>query len=315
MKLTTALLLLISVITLTGCSTAAKVKEAPIEYQPEYSFAKNILYASGMPGVQMMQDAVITQQQFDSFQNSSSALSSMSSAAALGGAASLLQTGSLFASGDLLKFSGIGLVNGLLAPKHAMFRGHLAIWMPKEMAETQDEMKQKLIDIFKQAHLNSIPEGFTLKVLPRELDGKKVFDRFHATGGICDETFNKNRATCSGSLKGAITTMEALLDNKYQPGFRPTFLDNPGAPAWVAYVNQTIDINGIYCSTYPKKDATDDELAACKTYNQAYLANLKKNLPDWIYTYSFDYQKRLGILEQATTGTLYPLIVAEQPKR
>ena len=173
------------------------------------------------------------------------------------------------------------------------------------------QWSEKLLDIFRQAHLKSIPEGFTLKELPREIDGKRVFDRFRATGGICDKAFNKNRATCSGHLESTIDTMDLILDHKYQPGFRPTFLDNPGAPAWVAYVDQSTSISGIYCSTYPKKEATDDEIAACKSYNNSYHENLKRNLPNWIYTYSFDYEKRLGILEQAGTGTTYPLIIVK----
>lgn len=317
------ILLMLTFFGLAGCSVAPKIEEGPIQYNPEYSYAKNILYASGMPvvPVQRMEDTVITSAQYESFKVKTTAFNNAKNSAIIGSAAMALDmyntvgfvdAGSIFSSSGFHEFVGLGLLKGLLEPAHPMLASHLAIWMPRNMAATEEDMKLKLTEIFTQAHKKSIPEGFTYNEAPLiGLDGKKNFARFSADGGICDKNFVSWRKNCSGSLDGVITTQEFMLDNKYQPGFRPAFFDNPGEKAWVAYVRQSLSINGITCFIPSSAKITKAEQTACIDYNKAYMKKLKKNLPNWIYFYEFDHENRIGKVEQAGTGLVYPFIVVK----
>lgn len=317
------ILLMLTIFGLSGCSVAPKIEEGPIQYNPEYSYAKNILYASGMPvvPVQRMEDTVITSAQYESFKVETTAFNNAKNSAIIGSTAIALDmynavgfvdAGSIFSSSGFHEFVGLGLLKGLLEPAHPMLASHLAIWMPKNMASTEEDMKLKLTEIFTEAHKNSIPEGFTYSEAPLiGVDGKKNFARFSADGGVCDKQFSSKRKNCAGSLKNVITTQELLLDNKYQPGFRPAFFDKPGEEAWVAYVRQGLSVNGITCFMFASAKVSEAEKSACIDYNKAYIKNLKKNLPNWIYFYEFDHEKRIGKVEQAGTGILYPFIVVK----
>lgn len=298
---------------LAGCSVGPKIGERPVQYNPKYSYAKNILNASGMAAVpiQKMEDVVITQKQYDAMKFETTALAGAKDGAVIGGtvvaldmynAVGFVDAGSILSSADFQSFVGLGLLKGLVEPAHPMLSSHLAIWMPKEMASTEDEMKQKLVNIFEQAHKKSVPEGFVYEESPLIENGKKNYTRFSANGGICDKAFSKSRKTCAGSLNGVVHTQEFMLDNKYQPGFRPAFFENPGEEAWVAYVRQSLSLNGITCYLSSFAEVTEEDRMACNKYNQAYLVNLKKNLPSWIYIYEFDHAKKSEKSNKPTQG-------------
>lgn len=307
---------------LGGCSNAPKVSEGAIAYNQDYSFGKNILYAASLPGIHLMKDALITKEQYETMQNNSRAINGAKNGAIIGGAAVALEmysavgfvsAGSILSSNVFHEFLGMGLLNGLLKPASPMVVDHLAMWMPKEMAKTEDEAKEKMLNIFLETHKKSIPAGYVFKENPeKKPDGRTNFNRFTATGGVCDKYGSDFRQTCSGSLKEALVTQELLLDNNYQPGFRPNYFDQPGQPAWVAYVRQGLFSNSITCGFDRKSTPTEEERNECVEYNKAYKSNFKKNLPDWVYFYKFDRQKGLGIVEQANTGAIFPLMIVEK---
>ena len=106
---------------LLGCSIGPKITEGPVKYNPEYSYAKNILYASGMPlgSVREMKDTVITRKKYQLIKTESTALNGAKNGAITGGAAVALEmykavgyvdVGSLLSSGAFHQFIGMGLL-------------------------------------------------------------------------------------------------------------------------------------------------------------------------------------------------------------
>lgn len=284
------------------------------------SYAKNILYASGMSpaDVKKMKDAEISASDYQKLKSKSSIVDYGANAAVLSGTAIALDmyatvgtvnVGSIFGSADFRNMVGLGLIRGLLAPRHPSLRQHVALWMPKEMAKTEDEMKELIEDVFIQAHLKSIPEGYKLK----EVD---TYTRYQLTGGVCNKEFNVGYAACGGSLSKLVFTSEIIgSPNNIQPGFRPEFVENPGEPAWVAYLSQGISHTGIRCeveSDYNEYQPTQADIEECNNLNKKYSVNLKNNLPNWIYLYSLDTESNIGTVERmGEKREIYPLMVVK----
>ena len=306
---------------LSGCSsTLPKISEKPIEYDQSMSYAKNILYASGISPSKLkkMKDAEISASDYQKLKSESSMIDYGTNAAVLSGTAIALDmhatvgtvnVGSIFSSADFRNMVGLGLIRGLLAPQHPSLQNHVAFWMPKKMAKTENEMKELIEDVFIQAHLKSIPEGYKLE----EVDS---YTRYQLTGGVCDKEFNVGYATCGGSLSKIVFTSEMIgSPNNFQPGFRPEFVDNPGKLAWVGYLSQGISHTGIRCqveSEYNEYQPSQSDIEECNNINKQYHENLKNNLPNWIYEYSLDSEAKIGkVVRMGKKREVYPLIVVK----
>lgn len=329
MKKTFKTKLLFSVLAIglmSGCaSNAPKITEEAITYDKTMSYGKNLLLAGGLsPGtLRKMKDVEISQSDYNRLIADSSMIRSGTNAAAISATAIALDmysavgfvdAKSILGSADFKSMLGMGLLKGLLEPEHPSLVNHMVMWMPKEFASTKEEAQKKINDIFIKAHRNSMPDGHAIIKNPIN----KV-NTYAVTGGICDKSFAKRNATCQGTLKEPVyvqsipSIMTSIDLSIFQPGYRPSFIENPGKESWVIYVRHGLYRDSLSCYIFYDENASEADKAACTEFNKAYMNKLKTNLPDWVYLYRFDKKKGLGMVEQlGETRNTFPLIIAKQ---
>lgn len=311
---------------MSGCaSNAPKITEESIAYDKTISYGKNLLSAGGAPigTLHKMKDVEISQSDYNKLLSESSAIHSGAAAGALSATALALDmynavgfvdTKSILGSADFKSMLGLGLLKGFLAPKHPSLVDHMVMWVPKEYGKTEEEAVAKVNEVFLNAYKASVPEGHTLIKNPKN----KVYENA-ATGGICDKSTSERNSTCQGSIKDPIYTSSGALSyfakdlSVVQPGFRPAFIDNPGQDAWVIYVKHGTNRGRVHCYLYDRDEQPQSDLDACTDFNKQYSENIKGNLPNWVYLYSFDKEKGLGIVEQmGEVRNTFPLLISKQ---
>jgi hypothetical protein len=314
------LILSVAAFLISSCSSTPTKDESPVSYNSKYSYAKNILSAAGMPDIHKMKDYEISETEYENFLSDSRGISGAAEGAIVGSAASSIilnntvgsySIGSILDSPSFTNFVAMGFLSALATPKNPMFKGHVAVWMPHDMASTTDNFKETLKELIKDTHIKSVPDGYTLTTSKLKPKLGSEYASYIITGGVCDKGRETYRATCSSTLNHVIYEDSFGYSSNFREGYRPTFFDEPGLPAWVAYLEHSVNINGFYCRLPSSYKATEAEVAECNKFNATYAENFKRNLPTWIYFYTYDKNKKAGWAEQGGSGLIYPLVVVK----
>ena len=304
---------------ISGCSTSSEKYSSAVDMGPDdvynyvssYSYGKNVLIAAGMHDANGIVDTPITEDDYKKYLSEIYAMPHTKSNAVLGvGAAAwesyravgAVSVGSVLSSDILAGLLFSGIISDI-GKKHydPNFVGHVVFWMPKEMANDIDEVKEKINIIFRQAFLKSIPDGYSIRKTTVRPTLALPYQTYEIKGGIC------NIEKCRSKLEELVYTSN-FRHNKFSEGTRPNFFNEPGAQAWVVSINHGLVTNAPKCFLHRFEG---EQKAQCNDYNQLLMDSFIKNLPEWVYHYNYDHLNHTSYVQQGGTGLVYPMVVVK----
>ena len=302
-----ALLTIALILTLSGCVTSPPKVETNYVADPSHSVGWNMLKASGVTEMNAFKEVEISDEAYEEMAGKGVIKSGVRSVVVAGGATTALVAG---AGSSLSSIRGLpvgqiflgGIVSSMVAPSAPMMKDRAMYWIPESMASNEDEAQEVLRQALLEATMNIADKHDSTLVMHGPVFGTKE-EKLRLDTAICYE-FNCLASTSSDSYD-----YRNPADVDFKLVKRPDFVKGSSERVWSGRFDGVIWEEQFKCSKFKVEP---ENRALCEYHNETIKSTFHKALPEWIYRYSFDVDKRMGVVYQEQTGAVFPLVIKSE---